>query len=189
MQFSYENEQFNPGFTWTGCFIRRFFSKLHNYAPLVEHSQQLLVAIDSNSLYIYIIYNFLCPKCRSCHKAIMVFVRHIVVISLYVLWWPRQTHHNTYKEITTIWRTNTMAQNDKPRLWRDNGKLRWCRDMWISRPVPTIPTTTHKHQRRTLQRRRTCNLQTTTKTDRENQNRNLQNIQRQRTEDHNTSQP
>ena len=28
MQFSYENEQFNPGFTWTGCFIRRFFSKL-----------------------------------------------------------------------------------------------------------------------------------------------------------------
>ena len=30
MQFSYENEQFNPGFTWTGCFIRRFFSKLKN---------------------------------------------------------------------------------------------------------------------------------------------------------------
>ena len=27
MQFLYENEQFNPGFTWTGCFIRRFFSK------------------------------------------------------------------------------------------------------------------------------------------------------------------
>ena len=46
MQFSYENEQFNPGFT--------FVWKLHNYAPLVEHSQQLLVAIDSNSLYIYI---------------------------------------------------------------------------------------------------------------------------------------
>ena len=93
--------------------------------------------------------------------------------------WPGEKDNNPSQIIHTFQSKHTLVQKSQPRFWHYNGKLRWCGNLRTTRPIPAVAITTPRVKHRIIQRRRISLLQHIPQTDRDNQERHVQDFQRQ----------
>lgn len=99
----------------------------------------------------------------------------------------KKKHHHPCKKLHPHKQPTTMAKEREQYIRCQHGKLRRRRNMRASWKLPPLTVTAPRHQRWTLPRRRTCNTQHNTPTNREHKERNMRHLQQQWTTNHHRS--